>query len=115
VITKKKYTCTHRNCESGLAIIIYKHAAHSLVQHTRCTEVIEMAWADNSTLAISIALLWSGELVQQACHDRSVWLLHAHGSSTLQDESPLKWHSHCLLWHAQRDVAIQRSVHVTSD
>ena len=30
---KKKYTCVHRNCESGLAII-YKHAAHRLVQHT---------------------------------------------------------------------------------
>jgi len=30
---KKKYTCIHRNCESGLAII-YKHAAHRLVQHT---------------------------------------------------------------------------------
>ena len=26
---KKKYTCVHRNCESGLAII-YKHAAHRL-------------------------------------------------------------------------------------
>ena len=25
--------CDHRNCESGLAII-YKHAAHRLVQHT---------------------------------------------------------------------------------
>ena len=32
---KKKYTCVHRNCESGLAIIyMYKHAAHRLVQHT---------------------------------------------------------------------------------
>ena len=30
-ITKKRNT--HRNCESGLAII-YKHAAHRLVQHT---------------------------------------------------------------------------------
>ena len=30
---KKKYTCIHRDCESGLAII-YKHAAHKLVQHT---------------------------------------------------------------------------------
>jgi len=30
---KKNYTCVHRNCESGLAII-YKHAAHRLVQHT---------------------------------------------------------------------------------
>ena len=27
----KKYTSIHRNCESGLAII-YKHAAHRLVQ-----------------------------------------------------------------------------------
>jgi len=33
VITQKKYTCVHRNCESGLAII-YKHAAHRLGQHT---------------------------------------------------------------------------------
>jgi len=31
---KKKYTCVHRNCESGLAII-YKHATHRLVQHTQ--------------------------------------------------------------------------------
>ena len=30
---KKKYTCVHRDCESGLAII-HKHAAHRLVQHT---------------------------------------------------------------------------------
>jgi len=30
---KKKCTCIHRNCESGL-VIIYKHAAHRLVQHT---------------------------------------------------------------------------------
>ena len=51
---KKKYTCVHRNCESGLAII-YKHAAHRLVQHT--LQVMEMAWTDDSTLAISIALL----------------------------------------------------------
>jgi len=30
---KKKYTCVHRNRESGLAIL-YKDAAHGLVQHT---------------------------------------------------------------------------------
>ena len=30
VITKKKYTCVHRNCESGLAIIC-KHAAQYVV------------------------------------------------------------------------------------
>ena len=35
--------------------IIYKHAAHRLVQHT--LQVVEMAWTDDSTLAISIALL----------------------------------------------------------
>ena len=52
VITKKKYTCVHRNCESGLAII-YKYAAHRLVQHT--LHVMEMM--TYSTLAISIALL----------------------------------------------------------
>jgi len=39
----------HRNCESGLAII-YKHAAHMLVQHR--LQVVEMAWTDDSTLAI---------------------------------------------------------------
>ena len=33
VITKNKYTCVHKNCESGQAII-YRHAAHRLVQHT---------------------------------------------------------------------------------
>ena len=52
---KKKYTCIHRNCESGLAII-YKHAATGW-SSTRCTEVIKMAWADDSTLGISIVLL----------------------------------------------------------
>ena len=42
-------------------------------------------------------------MVQQACHARCVWLLHAHGSSTpcaLQDVSTLRWHSCYLLWHA---------------
>ena len=37
------------HCESGLAII-YKHAAHRLVQHR--LQVVEMAWTDDSTLAI---------------------------------------------------------------
>jgi len=45
VITKK-ITCIHRNCESGLAIV-YKRAAHMLVQHT-----LQIAWTDDSTLAI---------------------------------------------------------------
>jgi len=57
----------------------------------------------------------SGKLVQHACHARSAWLLHAHGSSTpcvllvvtqppafphggwapvLQNVSTLRWHSH---------------------
>ena len=53
VIKKKKYTCVHRNYELGLAIT-YKHA-HRQVQHT--LQVMEMAWTDDSTLAISIALL----------------------------------------------------------
>ena len=52
--TPKKYTCVHKNCESGLAIT-YNHAAHRLVQHS--LQVVEMAWTDDSTLAISIALL----------------------------------------------------------
>ena len=42
----KIYTCVHRNCESGL-VIIYKHAAHRLVQHR--LQVVEMAWTDDST------------------------------------------------------------------
>ena len=45
----KIYTCVHSNCESGL-VIIYKHAAHRLVQHW--LQVVEMAWTDDSTLAI---------------------------------------------------------------
>ena len=49
-----KYTCIQRNWESGL-VIIYKHAAHRLVQ--QMLQVMEMAWAGDSTLAISIALL----------------------------------------------------------
>jgi len=44
-----KYTRVHRNCESGL-VIIYKHAAHRLVKHRQ--KVVEMAWTDDSTLAI---------------------------------------------------------------
>jgi len=36
--------------ESGLATIIHKHAAHRLVQHT--LQVVEVAWTDDSTLAI---------------------------------------------------------------
>ena len=39
----------HRNCESGLAMI-YKHAAHRLVQHM--PQVVEVALTDDSTLAI---------------------------------------------------------------
>jgi len=46
---RKPYTRVHRNCESGLAII-YRHAAHGMVQHR--LQVVEMAWTDNSTLAI---------------------------------------------------------------
>jgi len=43
------YTRVHRNCESGL-VITYRHAAHRLVQHR--LPVVEMAWTDDSTLAI---------------------------------------------------------------
>ena len=74
------YPCVHRNCESGLAII-YKHTAHghtllviSLVPRRFFASYLEeifgklkslacetswswMAWTDDSTLAISIALL----------------------------------------------------------
>ena len=39
-----KYThVVHRNCKSGL-VIIYKHAAHRLVQYR--LQVVEMAWTD---------------------------------------------------------------------
>ena len=51
---KKEILSVHRNFESGLAII-YKHAAHRLVQHT--LQVMEMAWTDDSILAIFITLL----------------------------------------------------------
>jgi len=51
---KKEIQCVHRNCESRLAII-YKYAAYRLVQHT--LQVMDMARTDDSTLAISIALL----------------------------------------------------------
>ena len=44
----KIYRRVHRNL-SGL-VIIYKHAAHRLVQHR--LQVVEMAWTDDSTLAI---------------------------------------------------------------
>ena len=50
-------TRVHRNCESGLAII-YKHAAHKLVQHR--LHVVEMAWTDDSTLAIFFYMRYSG-------------------------------------------------------
>ena len=45
----KIYTHVHRNRESGL-VIIHKHAVHRLVQHR--LQVVEMAWTDDSTLAI---------------------------------------------------------------
>ena len=38
------YTRAYRKCESGL---LYKHAAHRLVQHR---QVMEMAWTDDNTL-----------------------------------------------------------------
>ena len=64
---KKKYTCIHRNYETGLAII-YKHAAHRLVQHT--LQAMETAWTDDSTLAISISAVvrrgWSPDTMSQA-------------------------------------------------
>ena len=45
-----KYTHMY-TCESG-QVIIYKHAAHRLVQHR--LQIVEMAWTDDSTLAISV-------------------------------------------------------------
>jgi len=48
-VAEPQATENHRNCESGL-VIIYKHAAHRLVQHR--LQVVEMAWTDYGTLAI---------------------------------------------------------------
>jgi len=91
-----------------------------------------MAWADDSTLGISIALLWNAQhrnWVRPASPAGMSWpVWHAHGSSTtcsLQDvstlrlvsharlfirnsekssgnETTLRWHSRRLLWHAHR-------------
>ena len=44
----KIYTRVHRNCES--VVVLYKHAAHRLVQHR--LQVLEMACTDDSTLVI---------------------------------------------------------------
>jgi len=51
VITKKIHSI-HRNCESGLGhlAMMYKHAAHRLVQHM--LQVVEVALTDDSILAI---------------------------------------------------------------
>ena len=51
--SQKRNTHVHRNCESGLTII-YKHATHRLVQPM--LQVMEMAWTDDSTLAIPICI-----------------------------------------------------------
>ena len=52
----KIYTHAHRNCESGL-VIIYNHAAHRLVKHR--LQVVEMAWTDDSTLAIFFSMRYT--------------------------------------------------------
>jgi len=61
------YTHVHRNCESGL-IIIYKHAAHRLVQ--RKLHVMEMAWTDDSTLATFFYMRYSAT---GSLHRAIVW------------------------------------------
>jgi len=48
-VAEPQATENHRNCESSL-VIIYKHAAHRLVQHM--LQVVEMAWTGESTLGI---------------------------------------------------------------
>ena len=45
----ENYTHVYTGTESGLAII-YRHAAHGMIQHR--LQVVEMAWTDDSTLAI---------------------------------------------------------------
>jgi len=58
--SQNKYTCVHRNCDSGLALI-YKHAAYGLVQHK--LQIMETAWTYDSTLAdASQAMLNYGSL-----------------------------------------------------
>jgi len=52
----KIYTSIHTNCESGL-VIIYKHAAHRMFQHR--LQVTEIAWTDDSTLAIIFYIRYS--------------------------------------------------------
>jgi len=52
-ITKEKIHSVHRNCESGLAMI-YKHAAHRLVQHM--LQVVEVALTDDSSYLLFHAL-----------------------------------------------------------
>jgi len=54
---KKKYTCVHRNCGVRPGYNIQASMLHTGWSSTRCTEVMEMAWADDSTLGISNALL----------------------------------------------------------
>jgi len=48
--------------------IIYKHAAHRLVQHR--LQVVEMAWTDDSTLAIFFYMHYS---VTCSLHRAIVW------------------------------------------
>jgi len=63
----KIYTLLYRNCELGL-VIIYKHAAHRLVQYR--LQVVEMAWTDDSTLAIFFYMRYSG---YGSLHRALVW------------------------------------------
>jgi len=64
-----KYTHVYTGtaCESGL-VIIYKHAAHRLVQHR--LQVVEMAWTDGSTLAIFFYMCYSAT---GSLHRAIVW------------------------------------------
>ena len=56
--THTKIHSVHRNCESGLAMI-YKHAAHRLVQHM--LQVVEVALTDDSTLATFFYIALPGQ------------------------------------------------------
>jgi len=64
VIEDSRSMCDHqkRNTHAytgtvSQAWLSYTSVLHTGWSSTRCTEVMEMAWADDSTLAISIALL----------------------------------------------------------
>ena len=85
----KIYTRVHRNCESGL-VIIYKHAAHRLVQYR--LQVVQMTWTDDSTPA-HLLLHPLPVASTESCYSLESSDQHRHSESGNQD----KPHWYCLL------------------